>query len=109
MVAGGHAMTGRRARLPDLTRQTMSVLVVAGVAGLALAGGCGFHEAICASGEYPVAAVGSTGRACVTNGQEPPAGYVRFPSGKVPKYVDDQWDRYWDEHVLDENGRETAR
>jgi hypothetical protein len=72
-----------------------------------LAGGCGYREAICSSGEYPVAAVRSaTGRACVQDGEAPPAGFVRFPEGKVPKHVDDEWDRYWAGRLLDENGRE---
>ena len=85
----------------------MAALLTAAVAGAFSAGGCTFRDAICSSGEYPVAAVRSaTGGACVENGQTPPAGYVRFPEGKVPQHVDDHWDLYWREHVLDENGRE---
>jgi hypothetical protein len=87
----------------------MAVLTVASVAGIFLAGGCAFREAICSSGEYPVAAVRTTtGRACVEDGQAPPAGYVRFPKGKIPEHIGDKWDRYWDEHMLDENGREVS-
>jgi hypothetical protein len=26
----------------------------------------------------------------------------------VPERVDDEWDRYWNEHMLDENGREIS-
>ncbi len=89
-------------------RRTVSVLATVGVAAILLAGGCGFREAICSSGEYPVAAVRSPGRACVEDGQAPPAGFVRFPEGKVPKHVDDEWDRYWADRRLDENGREVT-
>jgi hypothetical protein len=89
-----------------MSRGTMAVLTVAGIC---LAGGCEFREAICSSDEYPVAAVRSTtGRACVEDGQAPPPGYVRFPEGKVPEHIDDEWDRYWHEHMLDENGREVS-
>lgn len=91
-----------------MTRTWMVAAGVAtGVAVAVLVSGCGFREAICSSGEYPVAAVRSTtGRACVPDGQQPPDGYVRFPAGKVPKYIDDKWDRYWSEHQLDENSAE---
>lgn len=82
-------------------------LAIAGLAGLMLMGGC-YADAICSSGHYPVAAVRSTGRDCVENGQEPPKGYVRFPAGQVPKHVDDEWDRYWNYHTLDETGREVS-
>jgi hypothetical protein len=75
---------------------------IALAAGL-LTGGCA-DEAICRGGEYPVAAVGSTGRACVSDQEEPPAGYVRYPEGKVPKHVDDQWDKYWNTHTIDKTG-----
>jgi hypothetical protein len=96
---GRHQIMGRR---------TVAVLMVAGVAGTLLAGGCVFREAICSSGAYPVAAVRNTGRDCVEDGQAPPAGWVRFPEGKVPKYVGDEWDRYWNERMLDENGLEVS-
>jgi hypothetical protein len=89
--------------------RTWSVLLATGLAVTLPAGGCTIREAMCSSGEYPVAAVRSTtGRACVDDGQAPPAGYVRFPEGKVPQHVDDEWDRYWAEHMLDENGREVS-
>ena len=89
--------------------RTAAVLAALGVAGVLLSGGCAFRESICSSGEYPVAAVRSTtGRACVEDGQAPPSGYVRFPEGKVPDHVGDEWDRYWNEHALDENGREVS-
>ena len=82
---------------------------LAPVFGAVPVGGCSLREAICSSGEYPVQAVGSTsGRACVADGEQPPAGYVRYPEGKVPQHVDDECDRYWQEHRLDERGIEIA-
>ena len=68
-------------------------------------GGCSFKERVCGSGEHPVKAVGNTtGRTCVRDGTDPPAGYVRYPEGKVPRYVDDEWDRYWRDKIVDEHG-----
>ncbi len=54
--------------------------------------GCSMEDAVCRGGEYPVMTVGDTGSACVTNGEPPPAGYTRYPDGKVPQHVDDTWD-----------------
>nr|WP_221380359.1 hypothetical protein [Actinoplanes polyasparticus] len=89
----------QRRRLPFL-------LAVATLAG-GLTAGCTIRQAICRSGEYPVAAVDSTtGRACVADGEQPPTGFVRFPEGKEPKHVDDEWDVYWRDHKLDERGVE---
>lgn len=86
------------------------MLTVAGLAVAVLIGGCSFQQAVCASGEYVVAAVRSTtGRTCTPDGEAPPAGYVRFPAGQVPEHVGDEWDRYWDEHMLDEKGAEVTR
>jgi hypothetical protein len=31
---------------------------------------------------------------------------VRYPAGKVPKHVDDQWDTYWNSKALDSKGNE---
>ncbi|MEU6366707.1 hypothetical protein ABZ876_13500 [Streptomyces sp. NPDC046931] len=56
------------------------------------------------SNEYPVLTVGDTGSACVGEGDQPPAGYVRYPKGKVPQQVDDKWDVYWRTHTLDKDG-----
>lgn len=90
-------------------KRSTAALTAASMAGIFLVSGCAFREAICPSDEYVVAAVHSTtGRTCVKDGQSPPAGYVRFPEGKVPKHVDDEWDRYWQDHLLDENGREVS-
>ena len=69
-----------------------------------LSAGCA-EDAICGSGDYPVKAVGTeTGQDCVPEGQEPPAGYVRYPEGKVPERVGDKWDEYWSTVVVDEKG-----
>ncbi len=89
-----------------MARCRFAVLLRAGVAGVFTTGGCWGPEAICSSGEYPVAAVRDTGRVCVKDGQVPPAGWVRFPPGKEPEYVDDRWDQYWQRRLLDENGQE---
>lgn len=80
---------------------------LAGSAALVALTGCSFEyqEDICASQEYPVTTVNGTGSACVPNGEEPPSGYVRYPEGKVPQQVDDQWDVYWRTHMLDEDGK----
>jgi hypothetical protein len=83
-------------------RSISAALLVA--AGLA-AGGCELRDKVCAGGQYPVKAVGNTtGATCVPDGAEPPAGYVRYPEGKQPVYVDDEWDRYWHTVVVDEHG-----
>jgi hypothetical protein len=86
-------------------RCIVRALAMAGMAAAFLATGCSTQERICSSGEYPVKAVGNTtGRACQPNGKEPPPGYVRYPEGKVPKYVGDEWDKYWSTVVVDSNG-----
>jgi len=92
-----------------MRRRTVAVLTAAGVAAIFLAGGCGYEETMCSPGNYPVKAVhGFTGGTCVPDGEAPPAGYVRYPEGKVPKIVGDNWHRYWHEHMLDGNGRELS-
>jgi hypothetical protein len=61
---------------------------------------------MCESDEYPVQAVGAPGSGmCVTKGDEPAAGYVRYPAGEVPQLVDDKWDLYWRDHALDADGK----
>ncbi|BCB91740.1 SCO0607 family lipoprotein [Phytohabitans suffuscus] len=70
----------------------------------ALLAGCGFRDAICGSDQYPVLQVGGTGRQCVSESDGPPAGWTRFPAGKEPKHVDDEWDVYWRTHTIDESG-----
>ena len=86
-------------------RSTLTSSALAAVLGVTLlTAGCG-ADAICGSDDYPVKAVGNTtGRTCVPAGQEPPAGYVRYPAGKVPKHVGDKWDEYWSTVVVDERG-----
>nr|WP_128642938.1 hypothetical protein [Streptomyces sp. SS] len=75
-----------------------AVVALTGCAGLE------YTEDICSSGEYPVLSVGGTGSACVSDKEEPPAGFARYPEGKVPQQVDDEWDVYWRTHTLDKNG-----
>lgn len=85
----------------------VSGLAIAGTATAMLTGCSAFKEQICQDGEYPVHAVGSTGRACEPDGKEPSQGYVRYPEGKVPETTDDEWDIYWRTHTIDENGNIT--
>lgn len=89
--------------LPVRTR-IMVVLAVLGLAGLMATTGCSLRQSICGSDEYPVIAVGPQGgSSCVPDGEEPTPPYVRYPEGKVPKHVDDEWDVYWRTHGIDEN------
>jgi hypothetical protein len=88
-------------------RERLRAVIVIGLGfGLAVAAsGCSIRDHICGSDEYPVKAVGNkTGRTCVPEDSEPPAGYVRYPQGKVPQYVDDEWDKYWQTVVVDSTG-----
>ncbi|MEV0005842.1 hypothetical protein AB0H28_26655 [Micromonospora sp. NPDC050980] len=86
--------------------RTMIALAAVGLSGLTLTAGCSFKESICGNGEYPAIAVGAQGgSACFPEGQEPTAPYVRYPEGKVPQHVDDEWDVYWRTHGIDENNR----
>jgi hypothetical protein len=93
--------SGARTRV----RQGSLRVVLAGIATAVLATGCLMQDAICRSEEYPVKAVGNLhGAACQTKDKEPPPGFVRYPEGKVPKHVDDEWDRYWSTKIVDSNG-----
>jgi hypothetical protein len=88
-----------------MRERVTGLAAAAGLSAALLAGGCSIQDAVCRSGEYPVKQVGSTtGAACVPDDEEPPAGYVRYPAGKVPKHVDDEWDKYWRGKALDANG-----
>jgi hypothetical protein len=88
-----------------VVRGSLHTIAAAGLAGVFLVGGCSSANRICGSGRYPVKAVGNTtGSDCVDEGKEPPAGYVRYPKGKVPQTVGDKWDTYWSEVVVDKNG-----
>jgi hypothetical protein len=84
-----------------------AVLLTVALTASLLSTGCA-DQAICRNGEYPVTAVGSTGRACVPGDQEPPAGYVRFPAGQEPKRTGDKWDEYWTTHMIDKSGAAVA-
>ncbi|NJQ01782.1 hypothetical protein HCK00_14885 [Streptomyces sp. PLAI1-29] len=81
-----------------------AVLALAGVAAAMTLSACSVRDAICSDGEYPVHSIGGTGRACVSEDEEPPKEYVRYPEGKTPKMVDDKWDIYWRTHTLDKDG-----
>ncbi|MFI2733751.1 SCO0607 family lipoprotein [Streptomyces sp. NPDC018711] len=90
------------------TRRTLPGLLVTALTAPLLLTGCAFQiqDRVCGSGSYPVKAVGNPdGGDCVVDGQEPPEGYVRYPAGKVPEYVGDEWDRYWDTVTVDKDGR----
>ncbi|MFG3658628.1 SCO0607 family lipoprotein [Streptomyces sp. NPDC047706] len=89
------------------SRLTTAVAIpLAGAAAVVALTGCSleYREDICMSDEYPVLTVNGTGSACVSKGEEPPAGYVRYPEGKVPRQVDDEWDVYRRTHTLDKDG-----
>ncbi|MGW1127726.1 SCO0607 family lipoprotein [Streptomyces sp. NPDC002526] len=93
----------RTAGSPRSLRTTAALTVSSAVFAL-LTSACSTADAVCSGGEYPVLYVGSTGGACVKDGEEPPKGYARYPEGKVPKHVDDKWWTYWNEHSLDKDG-----
>ncbi|WP_246574671.1 SCO0607 family lipoprotein [Streptomyces genisteinicus] len=99
----------RPAAPPSRRRRTRGAAVTAlvGAAAAVVLTGCSglsFQDDICAGGEYPVLAVGSTGSACVEEGEKVPDGYTRYPEGKVPLKTDDTWDVYWRTHTVDEEG-----
>jgi len=85
-----------------IDRRHVAIAAAAACAAVLL-GGC-TQDAICGSGDYPALQVGGTGRQCVSKGQDPPAGWARYPAGQVPEHVDDTWDVYWRTHTLDESG-----
>ncbi|MEU8566852.1 hypothetical protein AB0C51_00555 [Streptomyces pathocidini] len=93
----------RRPFRTAVTRVASGVLASA-VALVTLTACAGYREDVCSEGEYPVLSVGGTGSACVSNGEQPPAGFARYPEGKVPRQVDDKWDKYWNTHTLDKKG-----
>ncbi len=74
--------------MPRSLATALSAALVVTILG---ASGCSSQERVCSSGEYPVRTVDPTdgGLACAPEGEEPPAGYERFPAGEVPEYVDD--------------------
>lgn len=93
---------------PGAGRRRVTMFAIAGLLAAPLVGGCTFRDAICGSDDYPVLQVDGTGRQCVPKGDEPPAGFTRFPAGKEPKHVDDEWDVYWRTHKLDQSGNVVA-
>lgn len=89
-------------------RKTFLGLALATATAAVTLTGCSslsFQDASCSDGEYPVLAVGSTGSACVSDDENPPKGYARYPEGKEPEHVGDKWDVYWETHTLDTKGR----
>ncbi|MFD8349577.1 SCO0607 family lipoprotein [Streptomyces coelicoflavus] len=99
-----------RVHRPSIARavgaaRSVGALALAGAAAAAVLTGCSMEEAVCGGGEYPVLSVGGTGSACTPNGEEPPDGYTRYPEGKVPEHVGDEWDTYWQTHTVDEDGK----
>jgi hypothetical protein len=79
-------------------------LAVLIVLAAALTGGCDTRESICPADSYPVIHVNGTGRSCVKKSEEPSPGFTRFPRGQAPQYVDDDWDKYWRNHTVDDKG-----
>lgn len=67
------------------------------------AAGCG-SDAVCGSGDYPVIQVGGPGSACQREGVDPSPGYARYPAGKEPRHVDDEWDVFWRTHTVNRSG-----
>ncbi len=67
------------------------VVLLGAVLTASSAGGCAWRERVCGADEYPVRTIATTddGLACTPDGEEPPAGYERFPDGEVPEYVDE--------------------
>ncbi|MFE5241538.1 SCO0607 family lipoprotein [Streptomyces sp. NPDC056627] len=99
--------TNRAATASRPGRARSIAAALASAAAVVALGGCAgieYKEDICSKGEYPVLSVGGTGSACVPDKEEPSAGYARYPEGKVPQQVDDEWDVYWDTHTLDKDG-----
>ncbi|QTD95812.1 SCO0607 family lipoprotein [Streptomyces cyanogenus] len=88
-------------------RTSVVLLALAGGFAASLLTGCAGwgKERVCLPGEDPVLAVNDAGGDCVPEGEEPGPGWVRYPRGKVPVYVGDEWDRYWSDRTLDEKGR----
>ncbi|MFI0898502.1 SCO0607 family lipoprotein [Streptomyces sp. NPDC020983] len=89
------------------SRRTITLLLAgaAVITGLTAACSLDTREGMCMPDEYPVAAIGyAGGGGCVSEGQKPPSGTVRYPAGEVPQYVDDKWDKYWQNHALDAHG-----
>ncbi|WP_432086858.1 SCO0607 family lipoprotein [Streptomyces sp. bgisy095] len=99
-------LTGTAPSLRRRIRTAAAAALTGAAAVLALTGcsGFSFQDAVCGGGEYPVLAVGGTGSACVKDGEKVPEGYTRYPEGKVPRKVDDEWDVYWRTHTVDKDG-----
>ena len=54
--------------------------------------GCTLVQAhMCSDGEYPTWRPDGPGATCFADGEEPTAGYVRYPAGDVPDLLDDDY------------------
>jgi hypothetical protein len=74
-----------------MDRVVLHTLVGAVVAATLFAG-CGYRERICSKGEYPaVARDNTTGRVCVVNGEQPPKRCKKYPRGKTPTFLDEDY------------------
>lgn len=76
------------------SRSPTSGVVVSLVGIVSVLAGCSLpRERMCSGGEYPVYALEapSTGRTCVDDGDEPPSGYAPYPEGRVPEYLDEDY------------------
>lgn len=67
--------------------------LLAALLATGLLSGCLAGERMCSSDEYPVYSVEfpESGRACVSDDAEPPAGYARYPEGRVPEYASEDY------------------
>ncbi|MEU2058973.1 hypothetical protein [Streptomyces sp. NPDC013455] len=92
--------------MPQHRRTPLLLLALAGGIAASLLTGCAeWRERVCQAGQDPVLAVNDSGGDCVPEGEEPAPGWARHPRGKVPVYLDDEWDRYWSDKTLDAKGR----
>jgi hypothetical protein len=93
-------------RLMDMSLRTyrrIAAMTLAVIATTLLAAGCG-SDAICGSDDYPVIQINGPGSACQSKGTDPSPGFARYPSGKEPKHVDDEWDVFWRNHTVNQAG-----
>ncbi|GGT45043.1 SCO0607 family lipoprotein [Nonomuraea spiralis] len=81
-------------------------LALAAIAIVLSTAACAGEERVCLENHYPVKLIGSeTGSRCVSVLDEPPAGYTRYPEGKVPAVVGDKWYQYWKNVIFDASGK----
>ncbi|MFJ3902374.1 SCO0607 family lipoprotein [Streptomyces sp. NPDC090025] len=95
----------RRLRTRRPVRRPLAAALVGVTAALSLTACVGYEENICSRGEYPAMAIGDSGSYCEKDGKEPDPGFTRYPEGKVPQHVGDQWDEYWTTRTVDKDGK----